>query len=360
MNTLLKAKQKTFITGIIPVILLLTGSLFNACSQAQTFTCDVNLNSFSVNNNVTDAKPDFSGKAHVTADYKNAKWIIDYIDNGQKFACSYFDYILEKPNHNGTNAWYIVSPVVEGYPIDLDFDQRLIWFAYCAKDYLQKKQGQPVIIPFGDTRLDCYVHASRMEAKWRSNADLCPETVQFNFDQDLFKKGVQQLTLEPPGSFLNNREIQFNHYIQYHTNGQTVAVFRVTQWTNIEGVSIPSAWQFDLYWYGEHSFICMGTADNIKAVERIIEPPDISPRTLITDKRVRNVASRINSVRYKLTNGVIPTLDGIKLSKNIAHDNFAQMPPNLRKIRIVLVSVIFITCIIPLAFWCYKKMVGNR
>jgi len=351
MNTILKIQNN----ALILCVFALANLLLISSAQAQSFTCDVSLNSFRVNNDVTDAKPDFSCKAHVTVDCKNAQWVIDYIDNNQKFACSYHDFILDKPKHTGTNAWYMASPIVDGYPIDLDFDQRLIWFTYCAKDYLRKKQGQPVILPFGDTRLDCYVHGCRMNAQWHSDIDSCPETATFDYDRDLFQKGIKQLSSEPAGSFLNNREVQFNNYIQYHTNGQTIAAFKVTQWASVANMEIPTAWQLDLYWYGQHSFICIGTAENIKAIEGEIQLPSIPQKALITDKRVRNAALALNSVRYMITNGQIPKVDDIKLSKSSGNNNFEQMPPNLRTVRIIFIGLFLMTGIAPLAFWYFGK-----
>jgi hypothetical protein len=347
MNTILRIQHNAHFLWV----LVLLNSLPILNTQAQSFTCDVSLNTFRFNNNVAEVKPDFSGKARVTVDCKNAQWVIDYIDNNQKFVCSYHDFILDKPNHTGTNVWYMVSPVVDGYPIDLDFDQRLIWFTYCARDYLRMKQGQPVVLPFGDTRFDCYVHGCRMNAQWHSDRDSCPETATFDYDRDLFHKGVKQLSYEPTGSFLNNRESQFINYIQYHTNGQRIAAFKVTRWASVANMEIPTAWQLDLYWYGQHSFVCIGTAENIEAVEGEIKLPSISTKASITDKRVRNEALALNSVRYTIANGQIPKVDDIKLSKSISNRGFCQMPPDLRIVRIVFIGLFLATGIVPLVFW---------
>lgn len=325
-------------------------------SYAQTFTCDVSLSSYRVKGNVANSNPDFNCKARVTVDSKSAQWIVDYVDNGQKFACSYPNFILEKPNYTGiTNEWRMISLTVDGHPVDLDFDQRLIWFTYCARDYLRERQGKPVVLPFGNARLDCYVHGTRLDAKWRSGNDLCPETARLTFDSDLFKNGVNQLSSEPPGAFLNDREAQFIRYIGFHTGGQTVASFKVTEWITLENLNIPSAWQLDFFWYGNLSFTCKGTANNAKILDGKLSLPSIPQNSLITDKRVRNTALRINSVQYAITNGQIPTLADIKLPKTVRDTDFAQMPPDLRTPRRVIITMLVATGLSPLAFWFYKN-----
>jgi hypothetical protein len=347
--------QNAFVSSLVCPVLLVMGLLWMTSAKAQSFSCDVQLRSFRINNTVIDTKPDFIGNAHIIVDYNNAEWVINYVNNNQKFACSYFDFILEKPNYTGTNSWYMASSVVDGYPVDLDFDQRLIWFAYCARDYLHRKQGQAVIIPFGDTRLDCYVHGSRMYLNWHSSMDLCPEIARFGFDADLFQKGIRQLSWEPPGSFLNTREEQITRYIGHHTNDQTIAVFSVNTWTELQKMNIPSAWQLDLYWYGQRSFTCIGTADNIKVLEGKIALPILPRTTFITDKRVRNASLEINSVRYFITNGVIPSVNDVKLATLTGNVNFAQMPPNLRNVRIVILGLLLALGMTPIAFWFFTK-----
>lgn len=342
--------------GLFVILILLIVRFFASGSYAQSFVCDVGLNSYRVNNNVVDKKPDFSGRARMAVDTKNAQWIVDYVDNRQKYACSYPNFILEKPNYTGmTNEWRMVSLAVDGYPVDLDFDQRLFWFTYCARDYLRERQGQPLILPFGNTRLDCYVHGTRLDAKWRSSADLCPESARFTFDSELFKLGVSQLSSEAPGSVLNDREAQFARFVNFHTNGQTIASFRVTEWSALEKVNIPSAWQFDFYWYGHLSFSCNGTANNLKVLDGKISLPDIPQKSLVTDKRVRNAALRINNVQYAITNGHIPALADLRLPRSIRDTDFAQMPPDLRNPRWIIIALLVATGLFPLVFWLYRN-----
>jgi len=337
------------------ITLLTCCVLFWFCSytQAQTIHCKVSLQTFRIINGTKDTNTDFSGKANVSLDFKTGDWLIDNIDNNQKFACTQKDYILDKPSYKETNFfWYMVSPFQDGYPIDLDLDQRLIWFAYCGRNFLEKRNQQAVILPFGDARLDCYVHGCKMFAQWNSEKSLCPNTAQFRYDKDLFAKGVKQLSFEPNGSYLNDRNKQFTSYISNYTNNQLVAEFNVTQWTNNFGIEIPLSWEMKTYWYGQPSFICLGTSEGIEINHDKISYPGINLKAKITDKRVRNLKLGLNYVNYLITDGHIPAIDKVKLP-SVSPDRFFQMTPDLRKPRIVVMGLMGILTIIPLVIWIY-------
>ena len=323
----------------------------------QSLSCDINLKSFRVNNDQINSDPDFTGKAHLAANPKTGQWRVDYIDNNQKFACTYRDFILEKPNYDGTNAWYIISPVERGYPIDLDFDERLIWFAYCGKDYLREREGQPVVLLYGDTRSDPSVYGCRMTTKWRSDIDLCPQAANFTFDADLFQENVKQLSIQPSGTFLDDRQKQVEQFSSNHTNGQLIATFKVLRWADNLQIGIPIKWEYNLYWYGQNMVRCIGEADNVKTTETEVVLPNLPLAAKITDKRVRSVSKGINNSIYLLTDGNIPNVQGVDLSKamRMAPRTSSQTPPNSAKIRVFFILIMIAVGIIPLVIYMRKK-----
>lgn len=232
------------------------------------------LQGFNVQNGAALEPAQFTAKARIDSDPTSGKWLIQYVDNGEKYVCSFRDFILAKPAYDGSNAWYMVSDYVEGYPVDLDPDERLLWFVYCAKDYLRNRQGQPVVLPTGDTRLDCYTWGCRLTMEWQSEGSLCPASGKFTFDPVLFKKGLENLELGPDSTYLRQREKRCEQYLNNHALGQTVAEFTVQGWTNSAGMQIPVGWTLDFYWYGKIFYTYVGATERFEAVEY---PPSSHP-----------------------------------------------------------------------------------
>jgi hypothetical protein len=339
---------------LVCAAILSNGFVLNGNSQS--FSCDIALTCSRIDNETIETKPDFTGNLHLDMDYSSGKWSMNYSDNNQKFVFYDGNFILERPNYNASNAWYIVSSPNDSYPIDLDFDQRLVWFIYCAKNYLLQRQGQPVILPFGDARADSYVHGCRFNGKWLSDSQSCPDTAEFSFDSQLFQDGIKQLSFESDATYLKDREKQFMDYSHGNTNGEVLARFQVTEWADAGGLKIPTAWNLDLYWYAMHSFQCTGTARNIQINHETVNFPVLSKIAVITDKRVRNAGFAINSVHYQITDGQIPkSIQDIKIPKSSVNNNFTQMPPDLKKTRAFFTILILATIIVPLPFLLRRK-----
>ncbi len=327
---------------LIIAILSLAGCSLNA----GTLSCNLKLRFVRA-----DGSLDFNGNAQLVADLDSGSWLISYFDNNQKFAYNNGSMVIEKPNRSGANSWYIVSSTVDTCPVDLDSDYRLIWFAYCAKTYIQQHQGKPVVLPFGDTRLDDYVYGTRMKANWPSHSALCPAVVDFGFDRRSFDRGIKNLTFEPAGSFLNDRENQIATYGANSTNNQIIATFAVQQWTNAGDIQIAARWRLDLLLYSKPALICYGDAHDFQVTSQKIAAPRLSESCLITDKRI--MGNGINSVRYNITDGKIPSLADIRIPR-ISNPTY-QMPPNQKAIRAVMVSLLAIVLVAPVIVLLYKK-----
>ena len=336
------------------ILIVLSGD-----SLAQTLTCDLSLKSFRVIEGRTSSEPEFSGNARLTSDTKTGLWRVDYNDNGLKFACAYRDFILAKPNYSGTNLFYIISPTERGYPLDLDFDERLIWFAYCGRSVVRGSEGEPVPLLYGDTRTDSSVHGCRMRAEWRADSDLCPEVAKFLFAKDLFQVGIEQLSIEPPGDYLDDRLKQADRFLKHHENGQVIGKFQVLQWTDNLPYGTPIEWEYNLYWYGQNMIKCVGKAANIRFTDERIQLPDLSSTTKIVDKRVRSASKGINHSIYSITNGNVPDVHDVDVGRDVRSvqrtRSLNSQPSKSGKLRAFIISTIIAAGLIPLAIYLRSK-----
>ena len=208
-----------------------------------------------------------------------------------------------------TKSWFFVSTAKEGYPINLDGDERLLWFAYCASSYIRKNERKPVAIPFSEARIFPFVNGCRMHARWRSDADICPEEVTFVYDLKSFKDGIKELSFEPPGDFLDRRDKTYRLFIDNHKDGDVIAVFKVSQWRQVGDIGIPHLWE--LVFSLENSPIingmrCVGRTEDATNTADLVQLPLLPQVAEITDSRVRDVLPRMNYITYKISNGIIP------------------------------------------------------
>jgi hypothetical protein len=210
-----------------------------------------------------------------------------------------------------TNRYSWVSYEKEGYPIEFPGDIRLFWFVYCANSYLHKNNGKPVIVPFAESRVFAYLHSCRMEASWRSDKDLCPQYAKFVYDYVSFTNGINELSFEPPGNFLEQRDNDYKVFVKYHTNGDVVAEFKVSSWQQVGEIGIPALWQFDVDMWHRPGMICMGRTLAVTNVATDVQLPTLEPVELVTDSRVRAVLPGLNSTSYKVTNGILPSVSSL-------------------------------------------------
>jgi len=348
---------------ILAACLYAMGGLQPIIINGQPLAFDVDVDFYRLPEPTTEVAYKFT----MTVDARLKQWRLDYKDNPERFVCTYKDDILERPNYRGTKSWLVISGSLDGYPIDLDQEQRLMWFVYCGGQYLRTRTNAPIVLPFGDPRLDPYVHGCRIDSRWRSGEDACPELAVFSFDRDLFMQGVKQLSWESSQDYLDHRVKFIEQFLNGHTNGAVLALFKVLEWTNMGPAGIPLAWEFDLYWYGTPHYRCVGRTVTVRNVNTI-QPPIIPTRVEITDKRVRLLGFPINSVNYTITNGQIPSVNDQLVMKRVQQSvldarDFTQTM-NLTKKRRSAVAAAALVCsglLLPfLLWWVRKKLFLSR
>ena len=347
--------RRTISKGVILTVFLILA--FATSTRAEHLTFDLKMDVFRVVDPQKTNSLVFAADVQVSIDLQQSnKWMIVYRDNNQKYVYSDSDSIVEKPNiNNPTNHWYMVSDFEDGYPIDLDFDERLIWFSYLGNNYISERSGQNVPVLYGDARFDAYVHGCKMVPFFKSS-DFVPDKVVFLFDADLFRKGTSKLSFEPPGDFLSNRGEQFKNFLGGHTNDQVVGSYEVTQWADCGRLRLSGAWEFCLYWYGQKTIVCVGTAQNFRIDQGELVLPVVAQKSRVYDKRLRSGQHSFNSVNYDITNGIIPKADdtGAFVAKQVSKFNgedSRQMPLRaLRQTNYILTIMIVITILFSAVF----------
>lgn len=327
------------------VILLLCISI--GSSQGQKLAFEGYFESryvYNSNSSTVEQSSKFSGEV----DFQAKAWHIDDLNNPPRTAFTFSNILLSRDIFiNATKMQYEASLPQDGYPIDLDSDQRLVWFVYCAKNYLTPKNGQPVILPYGEPRQDLETHACLIKAQWHSDASICPSEIQFIVDQNVMRSGIQQLSYESPGGFLDEREKRIQNLFQWMPEGSTNAEFTVTTWTNIGEIEIPQNWQFRTFFQGNVVRICTGGTYSAKLTDHIVLP--ILPQvTEIRDKRARNFVPGVNTIIYKINNGQLPGKDEvIQMAVQRRPEYSAVTAPPLGRTRAVFICMILITLVVP-------------
>lgn len=332
-------------------------------ASGQIMSYDTNIEFYRINEN-NEALINSVRRLTVSFDRKNNQWRLDNISKDSHTAFQK-DLILQRSvvGPKDKKADFVkVSSDLDGYPIDVDWAERLAWFAFCAKNFLANKDGQPVIVPSADTRWDFYVHCCRAKIHWRSEQDSCPEEVQFLFDKELFKKSIDQLNVQAQGNALNSRAELYKNFESEYTNGTLVAVFKVNDWKAVAGYGVPNSWGLEIFWFGRLSFRCLATTLNATVVDQI-EPLAISMNAEVADFRVRDASHGINFVSYRITNGVIPSINDPvvrgKINKVIGYDK-TTLPIDMRKKRMFMFIIIAILGLLPLLLILIRRMRSNK
>ena len=269
----------------------------------------------------------FMGRATVLVDQPRLYWRIEYKDQGQKWVCYHDGMVVEKPYcANCTNAWYIVSEAWHGCPIDADYDVRLLWFTYCARDVLKQRAGSPVPLPWGSSRHEPWVHACRLKAHWRTDRDVAPENAVFVFDPETYVQALDALSFESTQHTVAHRRAAFQQFLLGHTNNQIVARFDVEEWIEAGGQGIPLRWRGELYWFGRPVLRSRGSTTSVRLTGKKNAGCDIEKVARITDKRVRLASLGMDSVIYEVEDGVIPPR-AVALQRALAGQDRGSVPP---------------------------------
>lgn len=295
------------------------------------------------------------------------QWRIDNLSDPPGSAFLLKGWVLERQVFASASApsQFRLAALLDGYPIDLSYPYRMIWFVYCATDYLRAHEGQAVILPRGDPRIDLITHSSRMTSTWESQMDICPRTVRFLADRGLLQAGVAQLTLEPPGRFLEGRGTAVNDLLTHTTNGTQTASFQAGNWIALAGIRVPGVWTFTMLSNGKAIRIYRGTTDSARVIGSI-DSESLTGVVQMVDLRVRNAQLGVNSVRYAVTNGAIPDLDSGELQALVARTAWPalkRMPPDLRSTRLLfigLLAILFVAPVLIRLVAIYKRSHGVK
>jgi len=254
---------------------------------------------------------------------------------------------------------YEVSQFENEYPIDLQWDQRILWFVYCAGDFLREREGSPVILPFGDPRMDAYLHAIRMEnVTWREKNDICPEQAEFRVDLKLLDDAHQSLSFLPLGNVLTSRAEAISDLANVLTNGQVMAKLEVLVWTNWSNSGVPREWRILRFASsGKLNREYRGVLQNVSDLDSVAHLALTTPAEIV-DKRVRG--GGVNSVGYVVADGSLPARDSDRVQTLVREartlDRFT-LPPDKTLGQHLIVGLIAFLLLLPILIWCLRLRV---
>jgi len=287
-------------------------------------------------------------KYHIEVEPDRQVWRIDDLTTPPRNVFSFKDFVLaQNAFQDSTKVQLEASLFFDGYPIDLEGDQRLLWFVYCARDYLRSKDGERVILPHGEPRSDVELDACRAKVKWRNHDDLCPNVVEFTYESKLMKESIDLLTLEPPGNTLNEREHRFRNLQQMQQDGELRARFEVSEWDNQDDIGVPKTWRLTMFFRGQPLRVYSGSSERAEVIGDV-NTPTIPVSCEVRDKRVRNVEKGLNLIQYTITDGSILDLDSELVRTGVAKATFATnrlMPPDYfwRRAMIIAATTLLLT-----------------
>ena len=318
--------------------------------------------------------PENSFEADIMMDTNTGQWSINYLKatSNLKFVGTYPDYILSLVYMADHDESCSVLTPQNGYPTDLDGDERLLWFTYCAKNYIRKNEGQSVIIPFSEPRIFCYVDGCLMNAHWRSDADICPDDAKFTYNLSVFTNGIKVLTFEPPGRFIESRERQYKGFIDSHKDGDVVAEFKVSEWQQVGNINIPHLWELDFWTWKTppipHGMRCVGRTESAASTDNAVLLPRLPQVKQVSDYRVRDVLPKMNFISYTVSNGDLPKLsDFMKGATNpvphfVGSGGVAQLTQPFLKPRLIFTIILALLALGPplLYLFLIKSKTHNK
>lgn len=292
----------------------------------------------------------------IEADLEKGIWHIDDLRFPSRTAFTHDDLLVKFNTFEDTNKTQIeISSFKQGYPIDLESDQQLLWFVYCARDYLKNNEGKPTILPHGDPRQDIETHAYYIKTSWENQLSICPDQVEFIVDQNLLRAGISELTIEQPGPLLEERKQRLQNLIEMLPNGFVAARFKVVDWISVENTAFPKNWRLELYFKDKLMRLYQGHTEEAQAIDGIALP--VVPKvTEVRDKRARDPKRAINMINYRIVDGQIPSPDRWgKIQGKASVPNGFTFPPDLERTRVIFGSIIGVMLIAPFALLIARK-----
>lgn len=135
LTVTLRIRMRAFVRLGVSALLVWVTCGISLTSAGQTFVAEGVYSSGAIVEG--QLQPDWRTVFKVSWDQMRQLWHIEDLSRMGRHAYTASDYIVDTNFTVSTNSPVLqISQLQDGYPIDLDADQRLIWFAYCAKQYL--------------------------------------------------------------------------------------------------------------------------------------------------------------------------------------------------------------------------------
>jgi hypothetical protein len=356
VNNLIKSgfwdkRKASFHFALCGIFILLSSICDSRADSAKPFAVKGHLSVWDVFNQTNHLSYELDFLVNV--DRGTRTWRLDDLSRPPRAAFTFEDFVLDRELADPpiTLPQIAATPFYDGgYPVDLEQDQRTIWMAYCATDFLKKHNGENVILPDQDARLSIRIYGCRAFTKWRSSEDVCPESIDFIFSKDLLTNADATLKFEAPGAMLDWRADEMARYLSWATNGMLRARFQVLEWTNFAAQTIPANWKIS--YFEEGGLLARQFEARITSVvlgENPIQLP-VPPVMRLADLRVRQIG-RLNELGYNVTNGAILPLNNpkvVKLVSRISQSPVQTMPSNLSRPRTVIFTVFALLLVAPL------------
>lgn len=282
-----------------------------------------------------------------------SNWCISAQSAPERWARTFDGYVIDRPAYDGQQPWLFVSSLPNGYPIDLDEDQRLLWLAYCGIRGLVGSPGHAMPLPAGDSRRDPWVYCAVVNAEG-SHTPEGNDVLSFRYDAGGLLNATSQLTVEYDRSYLEEREKAVRLIAGTHRNGEVIADFKVNKWLTSAGCNVPGDWEFSLRLFESTELRVRGktlTCQMVDAEGRYAIPSG----TQIVDKRFRDPLKRVNAISYISTNGnLLGPQDS--LAVNLQAKAKLPIPRNIPKpkarseVRVVQGLLLAIVVLAPLVF----------
>jgi hypothetical protein len=227
--------------------------------------------------------------------------------------------------------FFRLSLLQAGYPVDLDWDQRLVWLLYCGRDYLHKNDGKPIPQPRGDVRRDFEVATTIGKCEWAQTNDVSPQQLKFIYNPQLLDNATAMMSFEPQGDYLNERRRAFTAFKSLPPN-TLLAQLSVLEWTNAGSFRLPLHWRFVTYDLGNQRINreYEGVLRSISRIEQISRV-DLSGTIKVSDLRLRDINLEVNEGGYSITDGNIPSVSRARLLAGLTGrtaSGHKLMPPN--------------------------------
>lgn len=273
------------------------------------------------------------------------------------FAFCDTENIYEVLDHRGGRPTAVVTEA--GYPTDLPWDKRLVWFSYSGEAGAFHARGG-LLPPFGDIRSDVLPNGAFMDARWGSAGGAAPERAVFRFSSDCLKTNVQNLRLLPVGKDLEDRDKEIRQLRKTFPEKAVLAEYRVLAWTNAGQVLLPARWVLrkcapDQRPYYEIEGWVTGVG--------LIAPPQFpKPKTgtRVLDVRFRDVRRGIAYLKYDLESSAWLAKDDPILRRKTSvtkrQELFITMPSDVNRWRWFFVSLLVLLLSAPaIAAAVHKK-----